>query len=401
MRLGRRTMTLMRAILLLLTCTALVSGCRDTKPAAATPPPAKVENAVKEGELSAVKLTPEAETRVGIKVTAVANGNVVDTTTVAGEVLVPPGMSLDVAAPVAGTLAAPQAGPPTAGRRVHRGDTLFRIVPLLPAERDLRINAQRDVTAAAATVDAARKKLARAEQLLADGSGSRRAVEEARAELGGAEAAVKAAEERLSVVGRSPINQANELVVSAPSDGVIETVDAAPGQSVAASARLLRISRLDRLWIKVPIYAGHRRAIDLGRGAEVLRLDDPPDAPGLPARPVTAPPTANPNASSVDVVFELIAPGDLTPGERVLVRLSGRGAGSAVPMIPESALIHDIHGGTWVYEQTAPHVFARRRVEVRDTSAGMAVLVRGLKPGALVVTTGAAELYGVEFGAGK
>jgi multidrug efflux pump subunit AcrA (membrane-fusion protein) len=133
----------------------------------------------------------------------------------------------------------------------------------------------------------------------------------------------------------------------------------------------------------------------------VLRLDDAPDAPGLPSLPVSAPPTANPNASSVDVVFELIGPGDLTPGERVLVRLSGRGAGSAAPVIPESALIHDIHGSTWVYEQTAPHVFARRRVEVRDTSAGMAVLVRGLKPGALVVTTGAAELYGVEFGAGK
>lgn len=391
----------MRAIILLLTCTALVSGCRDTAPAAATTPPAKVENAVKEGELNAVKLTPEAETRVGIKVTAVVSGNVVDTTTVAGEVLVPPGMSLDVAAPVAGTLVAPQGGPPTAGRRVRRGDTLFRIVPLLPAERDLRINAQRDVEAAAATVDAARSKLARAEQLLADGSGSRRAVEEARSELGSAEAAVKAAEERLSIVNRSPINQANELVVSAPSDGVIDTVDAAPGQSVAASARLLRISRLDRLWIKVPIYAGHRRAIDLQRGAEVLRLDDAADAPGLPARAVPAPPTANPNASSVDVVFELIGPGDLTPGERVLVRLSGRGSGSAAPVIPESALIHDIHGSTWVYEQTAPHVFARRRVEVRDTSAGMAVLVRGLKPGALVVTTGAAELYGVEFGAGK
>lgn len=75
----------MRAIILLLTCTALVSGCRDTAPAAATTPPAKVENAVKEGELNAVKLTPEAETRVGTKVTAVVSGNVVDTTTVAGE----------------------------------------------------------------------------------------------------------------------------------------------------------------------------------------------------------------------------------------------------------------------------------------------------------------------------
>jgi membrane fusion protein, heavy metal efflux system len=378
----------------------LLSGCRDPKPAASAPAPAKVENPVKESDLASVRLTPEAETRVGIKVTAIANRQVTDTKTVAGEVIVPPGLSLDVAAPVAGTVAASGTEPVRAGQRVRRGQALFRIIPLLPAERDLRINAEQDAEAAAATVDAARKKVARAEQLLADGSGSRRALEEARAELGNAEAALKAARERMSVVNRSPINQANELVVSAPSNGVVETVSAAPGQAVAASAPLVRIAAIDRLWIKVPIYAGDRRAIDLQRGADVLRLDDPKDAPGFPARSVAAPPTANPNASAVDAVFELTGPGDLMPGERVLVRLSGRG-GSTANVIPASALLHDIHGGVWVYEQTAPHLFTRRRVEVRDTTGGLAVLLRSPKPGALIVTTGAAELYGVEFGAGK
>lgn len=390
----------MRALTLLALYALLLAGCGDKKPAAASAPAAKVEGPVKESELNAVTLTPEAETRVGIEVTAVERRQVADTKMIAGEVVVPPGMSLDVAAPVAGTIASTSAGAVNAGRRVRRGEALFRIIPLLPAERDLRINAERDVEAAAATVEAARKKVARAEQLFADGSGSRRSLEEAGAELGNAEAAAKAGRERLAVVNRSPINQANEIVVSAPSDGVVETVDAAPGQSVAASAKLLRISRIDRLWIKVAIYAGDRRTFDLQRGADVLRLDDPPDAPGLPARQVAAPPTANPGAAAVDVVFELTGPGDLQPGERVLVRLSGRG-GDAATVIPASALLHDIHGSVWVYEQTAAHVFARRRVEVRDTTGGMAVLVRGLKPGALVVTTGAAELYGVEFGAGK
>jgi RND family efflux transporter MFP subunit len=391
----------MRAVTLLFSCAALLSGCRDAKPATASPPAAKVENAVKESELSRVTLTPEAETRIGIKVAGVADKDVPDTRILAGEVVVPPGMSFDVAAPVAGTVAAAaEAEAVSAGRLVRRGEPLFRIVPLLPAERDLRINAERDAAAAAAIVDAARKKVARAEQLLADGSGSRRALEEARAELGNAEAAVKAADERLAVVDRSPINKASELVVSAPSDGIVETVSAASGQAVAASAPLLRISRLDRLWIKVPIYAGDRRALDLQRGAQVLRLDDPPDAPGLPARVVAAPPTANANASAVDAAFELTGRADLHPGERVLVRLWGRGSGRA-PVISESALIHDIHGSVWVYEQTGPRVFVRRRVEVRDTAGGLAIVVRGLNPGAVVVTTGAAELYGVEFGAGK
>lgn len=382
-------------------CLMLSLACgRDTPAPSASAPPAKVSGAVKESDLSTVTLTADAEKRLGIRTEAVKRTAVPETTTVAGEVIVPPGGTLEVAAPVAGTLTAASV-PVSAGRRVKRGEALFRIIPLLPAERDLRINARRDIEAAVATLEAARKKLARAEKLLADGSGSQRAVDEARAEVGQAEAAATAAKESLSVVNRSRITESNELVIVAPNDGVIDSVQAAPGQAVAASAKLLQISRVDRLWIRVPVYAGARRDVDLQRGADILRLEDPADAPGLPARRVTAPPTANPSASAVDVVFELTGPADLMPGERVLVRLSGRASDEQALVIPESALIHDIHGGTWAYEQLAPHTFARRRVEVRDITRGLAVLARGPQPGAQIVVTGAAELYGIEFGAGK
>lgn len=375
-------------------------GCKREQPhAAAAQAPATVDHSVKESDLNAITLTPEAEKRLAVKVQAVTRASVPDTATVAGEVVVPPGGTLDVTSPVAGTLIA-VGTPVTAGRRVRRGETLLRIIPLLPAERDLRINVERDQQAAAATLDAARKKLGRAEQLFADGSGSRRAVEEAKAELAVAEAAHAAARERIAVVNRSRITESGELAIAAPSDGVVDGVQAAPGQAVASGAKLLQISRLDRLWIKVPVYAGIRRSLDTQHGAEILRLDDSPGAPGLPARRVAAPPTATPSASAVDVVFELTGRGDLMPGERVLVRLSGRTSGSSL-VVPESALIVDIHGGVWVYVQTAPHVFARRRVEVRDITAGVAVLTRGVDTGNMVVTDGAAELYGIEFGTGK
>lgn len=378
----------------------LAAACGREAPAPASAPPAKVDHAVKETDLNTITLQPEAEKRLGIVVQAVARTSVPDTAVVAGEVIVPPGGTLDVTSPVAGTLAA-GTGPMTAGRRVKRGETLFRIIPLLPAERDLRINAERDVEAAAATLDAARKKLARAEQLLADGSASRRAVDEAKAELAVAEATYNAARERVGVVDRSHITKNNELVVAAPNDGVVDAVQVGAGQVVAASAKLLQISKLDRLWIKVPVYSGSRRALDPNRGANILRLEDPLDAPGLPARRVAAPPTSTPQASAVDVVFELTGPGDLLPGERVLVRLQQRGSDEAALVVPESSLINDIHGGTWLYVQTAPHVFARQRVEVRDIQGRLAVLARGPEPGKMVVVTGAAELYGIEFGAGK
>jgi hypothetical protein len=88
------------------------------------------------------------------------------------------------------------------------------------------------------------------------------------------------------------------------------------------------------------------------------------------------------------------------PGERVLARLIGRTRDTAT-VVPVSALLHDINGGTWVYEKTGDHVFSRRRIEVTHTAGNLAVLARGPQVGAIVVAVGAAELYGIEFGGGK
>lgn len=70
-------------------------------------------------------------------------------------------------------------------------------------------------------------------------------------------------------------------------------------------------------------------------------------------------------------------------------------------MVPAAAILYDIHGGTWVYVSEGPLVFRRQRVEVLETKSGAAYLARGLSPQTKVVTEGAAELFGTEFGAGK
>ena len=46
-------------------------------------------------------------------------------------------------------------------------------------------------------------------------------------------------------------------------------------------------------------------------------------------------------------------------------------------------------------------MYARERVVVADITGANAVLALGPAVGARVVTDGAAELFGVEFGAGK
>lgn len=387
-----------RAMAIWLVCALATAGCRDTR--SSTPPQAKVDHPVKESELSTVTLSPEAEARLGIEVEPVSAQPVPETRDFAGEIIVPPGMTLEVSAPVAGTLLAGRDAL-RAGMSVRKGQALLDLVPLLPSDRDLRSAAERDVAAASATASVAEKKAARAERMLHDGSGSRRSLEEAEGELARARAGLAAANDHLRVVNRSPIGDSSELVVSSPIDGIVQTVWAVPGQTVAASSRLLALVSLERLWVRVPIYAGDVRGLDASLGADVRRLGATADAPVVRARAVAAaPPSADPRASTVDAMFALPSGASFQPGERVMVRLTGRSRESAAST-SESALLYDFNGGSWIYERTAPHIFARRRVEVRDTIAGRAVLARGPAEGTMVVTTGAAELYGIEFGSGK
>jgi hypothetical protein len=87
-------------------------------------------------------------------------------------------------------------------------------------------------------------------------------------------------------------------------------------------------------------------------------------------------------------------------GQRVGVTLSLRGEEESL-VVPWAAVLHDVQGGQWVYENTGPQIFVRRRVQIARVAGAAAVLTSGPKPGAKVVTDGAAELFGTEFGAGK
>jgi hypothetical protein len=60
-----------------------------------------------------------------------------------------------------------------------------------------------------------------------------------------------------------------------------------------------------------------------------------------------------------------------------------------------------MNGGSWVYEQVDSLLFVRRRVEIARVVDGRAVITRGITAGLRLVSVGAAELFGSEFGIGK
>lgn len=381
---------------------APLAAC-DGKPAApAASKPATVTSPVKETELATITLTPDAEKRLAIVTVAVENKPVARTRNVGGEITAPSGTALAITAPTAGVLQSPDR-PPTAGANVTKGQLLFRLMPLPAAERDSPVIAQQAIDTSTARREAAARKAQRAEQLLKDGAGSRRQLEEAQAELTVAEADVKAARDRRSLEIRGGVSESG-IRIEAPQSGVVQAVHAGAGQTVAAAAPLLDLVQMASLWVRVPIYAGESRDIDPDAPARVLGLSDPSDADGALAQPIPAPPSANATTSAVDLYYSMANPATggqrFRPGERVAVRLARRDSTTGLA-VPKAALLHDAYGGTWVYVVREPQVYARYRVVVTDIVGSLAILSAGPPVNARVVTDGAAELFGVEFGVGK
>ena len=239
---------------------ALFAAC-DKKPAApAATKAATVTAPVKEAELTTVKLTADAEKRLGIKTVTVEKRAVPRTRNVGGEVVAPSGTSLAITAPTSGVLQAPN-GMPVAGTSVTKGQLLFRLVPLVASERDSPVVAQQAIDTATAKRDAAAQKAQRADQLLKDGAGSRRQLEEAQAELAVAEAELKAARDRRALAARSGTTEAG-VRLEAPQNGVIQAVHVREGQTVSSAAPLLDLVQLAAVWVRVPIYAGESKDID-------------------------------------------------------------------------------------------------------------------------------------------
>ena len=385
---------------LLMLAPALLAACGpNATPPAASAPAAKVTGAVPEAALATLTLTDAATTRLGIETAQVERRRIATTRSLGGEVLPAGGAQLTVTAPVAGTLSA-DAPSPVVGSAVASGALVLTLVPLAPAERDVRVEAERVVAEAVGRQEMAAKRAQRARLLAQDGAGSLRASEEAAADLAVADAALAAARERLALAAQG-VSASGAIRLTSPRAGVLRALYANAGQTVAAGAPLFDIVGLDTVWLRVPVFAGDLDAIDRRAPVEVVSLGASPGASGRTGTPIAAPPTADLATAGVDLFYRLAnVDASLRPGQRVSVRVP-LAAGAEHLVVPRGAVLFDALGGTWVYEARAGGVFVRQRVTLIDTIGETAVIGQGPTPGTRVVTTGAAELFGTEFGVGK
>ncbi len=318
---------------------ALTAGAEDpAKPAA------QISNAVTESALTTIALTPEAEQRLGIVVTKAEQRALARTRLFAGQVIAPLGNPGASVSPIVSQLG---------------GADSVRLA-------EAQVDADGGVAVARAQLDGARRGLARAEQMLRDEAGSQREVDEARTQVAVAEAALHAARNRRALLGSA----------AQPTEGA-------------------------RLWVRVPVYAGDVGEIDAQGEGIVGGASGRVDVSALRALPVKKPPAARSSSPAVDLFYELRdARGALRIGQQVGVTLPLRSSAEHL-VVPWSAVVHDPEGGSWVYERVAERTYTRRRVQVAYVAGADAALSAGMAPGSAIVSTGAAELFGTEFGAGK
>lgn len=312
----------------------LLTACRD-EPAATPTAPIKAEAVAHEAELSRLTLTRAAQSRLGIATERVGVRAAAATRETSGEIVSPANVG----------------GVPTSS------------VSNLQQLGLQQVAADGEIARTRVQLQLAQIALDRAEALVREEAGSIRACDEAAAALATAQAAADAATAQRRLLGPSVSSLGNQA----------------------------------NLWVRVPVFGTDVAVIMRGHAALVRPLGDE----GSPrvARPVQAPPSANAVAGTVDLFFA-IDNRDSTYriGQRVGVTLQIAGGTRNGLSVSTSAIVRDIYGGEWVYTKTAPDTFLRQRIEIAYSDGTHAILSRGLVSGTEVVTAGAAELFGSEFG---
>ena len=407
---------------LVATLAALAAGCgQKTSAAPKAEPAAKVpKDAPKEDKLNEIELTPKAEERLGIVTTPIEKKPVLRMRTYGGEVVLPTGASLIVTAPLGGFLKAPpDAGPLKVGQPVRKGQPIYVLVSglskeqtvLAPADRvnliialtnlaQSRNDAQAQVEQTAEQLNLTKIELER-QEMLVGGAGTRAALDRAKSAFAVAQAAYDFALKRKKLWDDAHLNEDEgtfkSLVIESPQDGIIRTESATTNEAVALGAPLFEVMNTSNVWVKVPVYVGELAEVDVDQPARLSNLEDRSGAKAVSARPVSAPPTATPLASSADLYYEVDnKDGRFRPGQKMNAGLPLRDEREAL-VVPDSAIVYDILGGSWIYESLGDHKYARRRVQVKYVIDKTAVLANGPPAGSKIVSEGAAELLGTEF----
>lgn len=295
------------------------------------------------------------------------------------------------------------------GQRVERGQPLLRVAsPELVDARNALLAASAQHASAAEAQRLAQTNLARQKAIYETAGGALKDYLQAQADLvtaqsnaRQAESALRAAQERLGLFGktsaetqaieqpgRAPAGSVSTLY-RAPVSGIVADRSVAPGQFLTAggSTPLMTITDPARVWLVAQLAESDASSIRMGDQVIVT-------TPALPGREFTA--TIDNIAAGLDPATHRLPvratianpDGALKPqmfASFVIRRAIQGGAGVLVPAV---AVIHEGDGArVWVLGRDG--LLYGRPIVAGETEGGLTRVLRGLAPGDRVVTQGA------------
>jgi RND family efflux transporter MFP subunit len=308
------------------------------------------------------------ETRVPVGVATAMRDSIVETLSLAGRLVASPGGAALLTAPASGIVRSVRV---QRGDRVPRGGLVAKLdVPELAADAS-----QKEVASGQAEREAARQR-----QLLADGVTSARQAEEAAANARQAVAA--AAASRLLL---------DRTRVTSPIAGVVQDVTTQPGERVDAGKLLVQIVASDTLDLLGPVPASQLGRLRVGLPASVVQEGD---SAAVPARVAALAPSVDSLTNAGVVVIRVPnGRGHLRPGAAASAQVR-LGVHPEALVVPDSAIV--LAGDSNAVFVVGPDSIVHQRIITPGIHAGGRTEVRGgLRPGDLVVTTGA---FGLQDG---
>ncbi|MFL1461477.1 efflux RND transporter periplasmic adaptor subunit [Roseococcus sp. DSY-14] len=305
---------------------------------------------------------------LGVRTLLTENGEASAALRMIGTLVPDPNASGRVQASQNGRLEPGDAGFPTLGQRVERGQVLAYVTPTYSAaERGSLIQNAAELDAQITILEARVRRLTTLRGTVAE-----REIQDAQAELAGARQRRTAIQPALS--GREPL--------VAPVSGIVSTVRGAVGQLVDSATTVVEIVDPSRLWVEA--LAFDRAALERITGANATLPDGRVLDLVFMGRGLTVRQQAVPVNFQVDN-----PPADAPIGSSVLVTLRTARAVQGV-VLPADAVVRSAEGPPVVFEHATAERFIPRQVRVQPLDGTRVVVTAGLEAGQRVVVQGAA-----------
>ena len=340
-----------------------------------------------------VELTPEAASRAGIRTSSVEQRILASQLSTTGQVDFDQTRLAHVSPRISGRVHRVHA---VLGQRVGAGQELAEIDSIELGQ------AKAVFLQAKAGEELARKSFDRAQSLLADRIASEQEVIEAEADLRGATAALRTAEETLRLFGLSQPqidalsyqdHKAAVYPLRAPFAGTLVERHVTLGELVTPERNLFTLADLSRVWIWIDVYQRDLGKVHLEDDARA-RVDAFPDEV-FAGKVSYLSAQVESDTRTVRARLDVENPdGKLRPGMFVEVELldpharEGEVTETASLVVPESALVRDGEEQV-VFVPVGERRFERRDVRIGKKSGGFIAVLDGLELGEAVVIEGA------------